>query len=124
MTLSFLVFPPCLSLSVGTLFLFQEYAMQQAFKSLTGQMGQNNPFSNAGFSPGSPSPWPTPSASGPATSPPFPIAPTSRPATSTSPATSQSTATVDVTATEVETPPTSDVKDNTEPKQPKKSGIA
>lgn len=98
--------------------------MQQAYKTLTGQMRQNNPFNNAAFSPGSPSPWPTPSASGPATSPLFPTAPTSRPATSTSPATSQSTVTVDVTATDVEAPPATDVKDNTELKQPKKSGIA
>ncbi|XP_058195628.1 protein TIC 40, chloroplastic [Rhododendron vialii] len=101
----------------------KEYAMQQAYKTLTGQMRQNNPFNNAAFSPGSPSPWPTPLASGPATSPPFPTAPTSRPATSTSPATTQSTVTVDVTATDVEAPPATDVKDNTELKQPKKSAF-
>ncbi|KAI8526565.1 hypothetical protein RHMOL_Rhmol12G0006500 [Rhododendron molle] len=100
-----------------------EYAMQQAYKTLTGQMRQNNPFNNALFSSGSPSPWPTPSASGPATSPPFPTAPASTPATSTSPATSQSTVTVDVTATDVEAPPATDVKDNTELKQPKKSAF-
>ncbi|KAF7124366.1 hypothetical protein RHSIM_Rhsim12G0005600 [Rhododendron simsii] len=101
----------------------REYAMQQAYKTLTKQMAQNNPFNNAAFSPGSPSPWPTPSASGPATSPPFPFATTSGPDTSTSPATSQSTVTVDVTATDVEAPPATDVKDNTELKQPKKSAF-
>ncbi|PSS31813.1 Protein TIC 40 like [Actinidia chinensis var. chinensis] len=101
----------------------KKFAMQQAFKTLMGQMdSQNNQFNNAAFSPGSPFPFPTPSASGPAASPPFPTAPPSRPATSPLPATYQSAVTIDTTATvtKVEAPPATDVKDNTEPKQPKK----
>ncbi|GFY85294.1 hydroxyproline-rich glycoprotein family protein [Actinidia rufa] len=100
--------------------------MQQAFKTLMGQMdSQNNQFNNAAFSPGSPFPFPTPSASGPAASPPFPTAPPSRPATSPLPATYQSAVTIDTTATvtKVEAPPATDVKDDTEPKRPKKYGI-
>lgn len=93
----------------------KKYAMQQAFKTLMGQMDpQNKGFSNAAFSPGSPFPFPMPPSSGPATSP--------------SPAASQPVVTVDVpatkveaSATKVEAPPASDVKDETEIKrEPKK----
>ena len=42
-------------------FFFQKYAMQQAMKTLMGQMdSQNNQFGNAAFSPGSPFPFPPP----------------------------------------------------------------
>lgn len=111
--LTFLFSLLCLSLSVVTLFLFQNYAVQQAtnyatktmMEQMAAQMAQNNQFTNAAVPPGSPRQ-------------------TSRPATSPSPATSQSAVTVDVTATEVEAPPATDVKDNTEIKQPKRPGIA
>lgn len=47
----------------------QKYAMQQAFKTMMGQMGsQNNQFGNAPFSPGSPFPYQPPPKSGPSTS--------------------------------------------------------
>ncbi|XP_059630989.1 protein TIC 40, chloroplastic-like [Cornus florida] len=79
----------------------KKYAMQQAVKTLMGQMdSQNNQFNNPAFSPGSPFPFPTP--------------PASRPATSTSPVASRSAVTVDVAATKVEIPPASDIKDDTE----------
>ncbi|PSS00152.1 Protein TIC 40 like [Actinidia chinensis var. chinensis] len=98
----------------------KKYAMQQAFKTLMGQMdSQNNQFNNAAFSPG-PFSFPPPLASGPAASPPFPTSPPSKPATSPSPATYQSAVTIDTTATatKVEAPPATDVED--EPKRPKK----
>lgn len=84
--------------------------MQQAFKTLMGQMdSQNNQFNNASFSPGSPFPFPTPPISGPTTSP--------------SPVASRE-ATVDVPVTKVEAPPTIEVKDDQELKmEPKKSGM-
>ncbi|KAL5549692.1 hypothetical protein UlMin_004923 [Ulmus minor] len=95
----------------------KKYAMQQAFKTMMGQMNtQNNQFTNAAFSPGSP----------------FPFPPTSVPGTATSsPTASQQSVTVDVSASRVEatptkgTPvkeaPTNDVKDETEEKkEPKK----
>lgn len=84
--------------------------MQQAFKTLMGQMNsQNNQFNNAAFSPGSPFPFPSASASGPTTSP--------------YPATSQPSVTVDVPATKVEATSATDVKDETElKKEPKKIG--
>ncbi|KAK9270093.1 hypothetical protein L1049_025667 [Liquidambar formosana] len=85
----------------------KKYAMQQAFKTLMGQMdSQNKQFSNAAFSPGSPFPFPMPPASGPATSP--------------SPAASQPVVTVDVSATKVEAAPATDVKDETEIKKEQK----
>uniref|UniRef100_A0A5B7BT19 Protein TIC 40, chloroplastic n=1 Tax=Davidia involucrata TaxID=16924 RepID=A0A5B7BT19_DAVIN len=86
----------------------KKYAMQQAFKTLMGQMdSQNNQFSNAAFSPGSPFPFPMPPASGSSTS--------------ASPVASQPVVTVDVAATKVETPPAMDVKDDTElEEKPKK----
>jgi hypothetical protein len=86
----------------------KNYAMQQATKTMMeqmAQMAQNNQFTNAAVPPGSPR---------------FPAEKTSRPATSPSPATSQSAVMVDVTATEVEAPPATDVKDNTELNQPKR----
>lgn len=77
--------------------------MQQAFKTLMGQMNtQNNQFNNAAFSPGTPFPFPPPS--------PSPSGPTSTPR----PAASQSAVTVDVAATRVEATPAADVKDETE----------
>ncbi|XP_074279576.1 protein TIC 40, chloroplastic isoform X2 [Silene latifolia] len=68
----------------------KKYAMQQAFKSMMGQMGsQNNQFSNSAFPSGSPFGFPPPSASGSSTYPGFPYQPpmpagpsTSRPGTS------------------------------------------
>ncbi|KAG6777382.1 hypothetical protein POTOM_017203 [Populus tomentosa] len=71
------------------------YAMQQAFKSLTEQMNtQNNQF-NPAFS----------------ARPPFPFSPppASQPSTSPSPAASQPAITVDIPATKVEAAPTTDV---------------
>lgn len=81
--------------------------MQQAFKTMMGQMdSQNNQFSGAAFSPGSPFPFPMPPASGTVTSP--------------SPAASQPMVTVDVPATNVEA---KHVKVETEVKtEPKKYG--
>lgn len=83
--------------------------MQQAFKTLMGQMNtQNNQFNNAAFAPGSPFPFPS-SASGPTTS--------------SSPATSQPSVTVDVPATKVEAATTTHMKDETDvKKEPKKIG--
>ncbi|CAK9168309.1 unnamed protein product [Ilex paraguariensis] len=88
-----------------------KYAMQQAFKTLMGQMNtQNNQFSNAAFSPGSPFPYPSPPASGPTAS--------------SAPAASQPV-TVDVSATKVEAAPTTHVKDHKESeKGPKKYGTS
>ncbi|KAH7525221.1 protein TIC 40, chloroplastic [Ziziphus jujuba] len=85
----------------------KNYAMQQAFKTLMGQMNtQNNQFNNAAFAPGSPFPFPS-SASGPTTS--------------SSPATSQPSVTVDVPATKVEAATTTHMKDETDvKKEPKK----
>ncbi|KAL6961950.1 hypothetical protein U1Q18_036909 [Sarracenia purpurea var. burkii] len=99
----------------------KKYAMQQAFKTLMGQMdSQNSQFNNAAFSPGSPFPFPTPSVSGSVASPSFPTSPEFMPATSPSPVTVQSALTVDVAATKVENPPATDVKDITETEEPKK----
>lgn len=99
-------------------FFFQKYAMQQAMKTLMGQMGQmdsqNNQFGNAAFSPGSPFPFP----------PPPPPQASSSPATSPPPYAAQRTVTVDVPSTNVESPPSSDVKEKTELKEePKKYGM-
>ncbi|EXB68023.1 hypothetical protein L484_009630 [Morus notabilis] len=82
-----------------------KYAMQQAFKTLMGQMNtQNNQFNNAAFSPGTPFPFPPPSPS------PSGLASTPRPAAF------QPAVTVDVAATTVEATPAADVKDETEQK--------
>ncbi|EOY03908.1 Hydroxyproline-rich glycoprotein family protein isoform 1 [Theobroma cacao] len=88
----------------------QKYAMQQAFKTMMGQMNtQNNQFSNAAFPLGSPFPFPAPPSPGPVTSP--------------SPS-SQTAVTVDVPATKVEaapaTAPATEVKSETETAEPKK----
>ncbi|XVF31667.1 hypothetical protein REPUB_Repub17cG0011300 [Reevesia pubescens] len=73
----------------------KKYAMQQAFKTMMGQMNtQNNQFGNAAFPSGSPFPFPVPPPPGPATSP--------------SPSSSQAAVTVDVPATKVEAAPVTD----------------
>lgn len=88
----------------------KKYAMQQAFKTLMGQMdSQNNQFNNASFSPGSPFPLPS--------------TPISGPTAMTSPVASRE-ATVDVPVTKVEATPTIEVKDDQELKmEPKKSAF-
>jgi hypothetical protein len=97
--------------------------MQQAFKTMMGQMNtQNNPFESGSFSPASPFPFPMPSPSGPAA--PASSAGNQSQATSARTA-SQSTVTVDIPATKVEASPGPDinVKDEVEvKKEPKKSG--
>lgn len=111
----------------------QKYAMQQAFKTMMGQMAsQNNQFSNAAFSPGSPFPFPPPSTSGPTTSTGFPYQPlsTTGPGSSTStgsasssgpvqaasssPPASEATVTVDVSSTKVDTTESVGLKDKAE----------
>ncbi|XVE72234.1 hypothetical protein DITRI_Ditri11bG0023000 [Diplodiscus trichospermus] len=91
--------------------IIQKYAMQQAFKTMMGQMNtQNNQFSNAAFPSGSPFPFPVPPSPGPATSP--------------SPSSSQPAVTVDVSATKVEAAPVRapamEQKSETETAEPKK----
>lgn len=92
--------------------------MQQAFKTMMGQMNsQSNQFGNDGF----PLPFPfVPSAaSDTASSPPA----ASATATSPSQVASQPV-TVDVSATKVDEPPATDIKDGSEPKkEAKKYGI-
>ncbi|RDX73757.1 Protein TIC 40, chloroplastic, partial [Mucuna pruriens] len=94
----------------------KKYAMQQAFKTMMGQMNsQNNQFDSSAFSPGSPFPFSMPSAAGPTA--PAGFATTQ----SRAPSASQSTVTVDIPATEVEATPTTNVKDEVEVKnEPKK----
>ncbi|KAD4585674.1 hypothetical protein R6Q59_035810 [Mikania micrantha] len=112
----------------------KKYAMQQAFKTMMGQMDtQNNQFSNAGFTPGSPFPFPSAPRSPPPGSP-FPFSTSTAPGSSatsaphsaatTAPA-SQRTVTVDVPPTKTEAPPAEvDSKDDFEsPKEPKKSAF-
>lgn len=54
----------------------KQYAMQQAFKTMMGQMGtQNNQFSNMNFPPGSPFNYPPPYTSGPSPPSSFPYPP-------------------------------------------------
>ncbi|XP_041014713.1 protein TIC 40, chloroplastic-like isoform X3 [Juglans microcarpa x Juglans regia] len=85
----------------------KKYAMQQAFKTLMGQMNsQNNQFNNASFSSGSPFPFPMPSTPGFSTSP--------------TPATSEPAVTVDVPATNVDAAPATVVKEETEVKEESK----
>ncbi|BBH03299.1 hydroxyproline-rich glycoprotein family protein [Prunus dulcis] len=81
-----------IGVGVGLSALFSwKYAMQQAFKTLMGQMNtQDSQFNNAAFPPGSPFPFPSAPASGPFASP--------------FPATSQHS-TVDVSATRVDAAP-------------------
>lgn len=90
----------------------QNYAMQQAFKTLASQMPtQNNQFNNAGFASNMPFPFPPPPAPSTATSPPPSSTVASKPVT------------VDVSASKVEETPATDIKDSSEPKQePKKYG--
>ncbi|KAF7816275.1 protein TIC 40, chloroplastic [Senna tora] len=101
------------------LILFQNYAMQQAFKTMMGQMNsQSNQFNSGAFSPGS-YPFPMPSASGPAAPAASPGAPQSR--ASSASGVSQSSVTVDVPATKVEPSSATGVQDETQAKQePKK----
>ncbi|KAK7305590.1 hypothetical protein VNO77_43496 [Canavalia gladiata] len=94
----------------------KKYAMQQAFKTLMGQMNsQNSQFDSGAFSPGSSFPFPMPPSSGSAT-------PSSSAASqSRAPSASQSTVTVDVPATNVEVASTTNAKDEVEVKsEPKK----
>ncbi|XP_042490556.1 protein TIC 40, chloroplastic isoform X2 [Macadamia integrifolia] len=75
----------------------KKYAMQQAFKTLMGQMPtESKQFNNTAFSQGSPFPFPIPTASAPAESP--------------SPIPSQAAVTVDVTATKVKATQDTEVK--------------
>ncbi|KAK9069925.1 hypothetical protein SSX86_010323 [Deinandra increscens subsp. villosa] len=104
----------------------EKYAMQQAFKTMMGQMDtQNNQFANAGFSPGSPFPFPTPGAPG---SPPgspfsFPTSSTPGPAATSAPA-SRTTVTVDVPPkTEASPAQASSEVEFESPKEPKKSAF-
>lgn len=85
----------------------KKYAMQQAFKTMMGQMDpQTNQFNNAAFPPGSPFSFPPPS---------------SGPANPSSPVASPHPVTVDVSATKVEAAVATDVKDENEiKKEPKK----
>ncbi|KAJ1382646.1 UCH-binding domain superfamily [Sesbania bispinosa] len=101
----------------------KKYAMQQAFKTMMGQMNsQSNQFNSGAFSPGSPFPFPMPSASGPAA--PASSAGTQSQAPSASSA-SQSTVTVDIPATKVEAAPSTNVKAEVEIKnEPKKLQLA
>ncbi|KAG9456970.1 hypothetical protein H6P81_001478 [Aristolochia fimbriata] len=88
----------------------KKYAMQQAFKTLMGQMppSQNTQFNSPAFSPGPPFPFPPPPMSGPGS-----------PSVSAVPPRPE--VTVDVTATKVETAPVSEVKaDVTEEDEAKK----
>ncbi|GMY39130.1 protein TIC 40, chloroplastic-like isoform X2 [Fagus crenata] len=85
----------------------KKYAMQQAFKTLMGQMNsQNNQFNNAAFDSGASFPFPMPSGPVPSTSP--------------APAASQHAVTVDVPAKNVEAAPAAALKDEKEVKEPKK----
>ncbi|XP_059280501.1 protein TIC 40, chloroplastic [Lycium ferocissimum] len=112
----------------------KKYAMQQAFKTMMGQMnGQNSQFSNTAFSPGSPFgnaafspgssfPFPPPPVSGPASSSPPP--PTASTSSTPSATFASQTATVDVSASKVEEPPAVNVKNETEAeKEPKKNAF-
>ncbi|KAK9038935.1 hypothetical protein V6N11_023776 [Hibiscus sabdariffa] len=90
-----------IGVGVGLSALFTwNYAMQQAFKTMMGQMNtQNNQFNDTAFPPGSPFPFPAPPSAGPAT----PRSPSSQPAV-----------TVDASASKIEatsvTYPTTEVK--------------
>ncbi|KAL2925605.1 Protein TIC 40 chloroplastic [Bienertia sinuspersici] len=105
----------------------QKYAMQQAFKTMMGQMGsQNNQFSSAPFSPGSPFPYPPPPTLGSSTSgftyqpsSTFGVGASSAPAASapsqaTSSAASEATVAADFSATETESSGPAVAKDEPE----------
>ncbi|MED6118694.1 Protein TIC 40, chloroplastic [Stylosanthes scabra] len=120
-----------ISVGVGLSALFswgvgrlKKYAMQQAFKTMMGSMGQTNPqnnqFGSSAFPSGSPFPFPVPPppASGPTSSAGSEGTQSRSPST---PSSSRSTVTVDVSATKVEAPATTNVKDEEEVKnEPKK----
>ncbi|KAK7387325.1 hypothetical protein VNO78_28044 [Psophocarpus tetragonolobus] len=97
----------------------KKYAMQQAFKTMMGQMNsQNNQFGSAAFSPGSPFPFPMTSAAGPTAPASSATTPSRAPSASSA---SQSTITVDIPPTKVEAAPTTNVKDEVEvTNEPKK----
>ncbi|XVF20592.1 hypothetical protein REPUB_Repub12eG0013700 [Reevesia pubescens] len=104
-----------IGVGVGLSALFTwKYAMQQAFKTMMGQMNtQNNQFGNTAFPPGSPFPFPAPPSPGPATA--------------RFPSSSQPAVTVDIPATKVEAAPVTDpstevksVKNETETTESKK----
>lgn len=101
----------------------KKYAMQQAFKTMMGQMNsQNSQFSNTAFSPGSPFPFPPPPVSGPASSSPPP--PTASTLSTPSASFASQPVTVDVSPTKVEEPPAVNVKNDTEAeKGPKKNAF-
>lgn len=110
----------------------KKMAMQQAFKTMMGQMdSQNNQFTNPGFSPGSspgsPFPFPTPAAPGSSPGSPFsfPPPPPTRSSAATSGPASQRTVTVDVPPTKTEAPPvpTSSKDDVESVDEPKKSAF-
>ncbi|XP_039021030.1 protein TIC 40, chloroplastic-like [Hibiscus syriacus] len=94
----------------------KNYAMQQAFKTMMGQMNtQNNQFSNTAFPSGSPFPFP------------FPEPPSAGPTTPHFPSSSQPAVTVDEPASKVEAVSVTDsetevksVKDEKETAEPKK----
>ncbi|OIW14118.1 hypothetical protein TanjilG_21258 [Lupinus angustifolius] len=111
-----------IGVGVGLSALFtMKYAMQQAFKTMMGQMNpQSNPFDSAAFSGGSPFPFPmpSPSVSGPAAPTSFAGTQYQAPSASTA---SRSSVTVDLSATKVEAAPATNVKDEVEVKnEPKK----
>lgn len=111
--------------------LLQKYAMEQAFKTFTQQMNnQNSPFGNTGFAPGSPFPFPPPPPQ-PSTSPASDSfksgAPSFNSGTSTfkSGASAASQSITDIPATKVEDPPSTYVNKKVEPEDaPKKYGIS
>uniref|UniRef100_A0A7N0U740 Protein TIC 40, chloroplastic n=1 Tax=Kalanchoe fedtschenkoi TaxID=63787 RepID=A0A7N0U740_KALFE len=85
----------------------KNYAMQQAFKTMMGQMDpQNKQFGQTPFPAGSPFPFPPPQVS-----PPPPVSPSTG---TYRPAASQPAVTLDVSATKVEVAPPADVTDETE----------
>ncbi|KAL4184004.1 hypothetical protein AMTRI_Chr11g157860 [Amborella trichopoda] len=88
----------------------KKYAMQQAFKTMMGQMSSNNSqFSGAGFPPGPPFPFP-------------PTSPSGTPAASPTPFASKSAVTVDVTASDVApASSTVEVKEDTKTKKQTKT---
>ncbi|XP_031504703.1 protein TIC 40, chloroplastic [Nymphaea colorata] len=89
----------------------KKYAMQQAFKTMMGQMAsQNSPFNNSAFSASPPFPFP------PATSPSASATPPAS-AFSSMPVVSEPVTTVDVIANNVESPPAEEVKLDAEKKE-------
>lgn len=105
----------------------KKYAMQQAFKTMMGQMNsQNSQFGNTALSPGPgspfPFPFPPPPVSGPASSSPPP--PTATTSSTPSASVASQPVTVDVPATKVEEPPTVNAKNDTKAeKEPKKNAF-